>query len=70
MAGMESFLSSGGGMHIGCTRGVAIVGVVLGSLWACRGSMGAEQVRPVPLGGALDRQVGDRTFGVYVPTRY
>jgi len=29
-----------------------------------------ERVRPVPLGGALTDQRGDRYFGVYIPTRY
>jgi hypothetical protein len=31
---------------------------------------GAERVRPVPLGGILAGQVGERDYGVYVPTRY
>ena len=30
----------------------------------------AEHVTTVPLGGALDRQSGDRYYGVYVPTRF
>ncbi|MEW4570560.1 hypothetical protein AB1L88_22080 [Tautonia sp. JC769] len=29
-----------------------------------------ERVQPVPLGGALSDQRGDRFYGVYIPTRY
>jgi hypothetical protein len=30
----------------------------------------AERVQPVPLGGSLSNQAGERAFGVYVPTRF
>src|SRR5262249_38712170 len=30
----------------------------------------AERVQPVPLGGAISEQEGDRQFGVYVPTQF
>jgi hypothetical protein len=30
----------------------------------------AERVQPVPLGGAISEQTGERYFGVYVPTMY
>ncbi len=30
----------------------------------------AEQVQPVPLGGSLSGQKGDKYFGVYVPTKF
>jgi hypothetical protein len=29
-----------------------------------------ERVQPVPLGGVLGHQTGDRQFGVYIPTRF
>ncbi len=34
------------------------------------GAAAAERVRPVPLGGTLADQTGDRAYGVYVPTRF
>jgi hypothetical protein len=34
------------------------------------GAGAAERVQPVPLGGAISEQVGDRHFGVYVPTKF
>ena len=30
----------------------------------------AERVQPVPLGGSLGDQSGDKSFGVYVPTKF
>lgn len=33
-------------------------------------STAADRVTPVPLGGSLSAQTGDRSFGVYVPTRF
>ncbi len=34
------------------------------------GAPAAGQVQPVPIGGSLSGQSGDRHFGVYVPTRF
>lgn len=44
---------------------VATVSVVIPA-----GAGAAERVQPVPLGGALAGQSGDRYFGVYVPTQF
>ena len=41
--------------------------------WLCtwpRDGAAADRVRPVPLGGILAGQVGERSYGVYVPTRH
>ena len=34
------------------------------------GADAVERVQPVPLGGAISEQTGDRYYGVYVPTMY
>jgi hypothetical protein len=57
-------------MQIGCGFYAAMVGALLTSLVAPREVVDAERVRPVPLGGALGGQVGDGSYGVYVPTRH
>jgi hypothetical protein len=43
--------------------------VLLSVPWAS-GAGPAERVQPVPLGGQLSDQTGDRFYGVYVPTRF
>ena len=56
--------------------GIRLVGAVAGAAivaMAATMALGAgagEEVRHVPLGGSLTGQVGDRYFGVYVPTRF
>lgn len=44
-------------------------GVIAASLLSASAAE-PERVRPVPLGGTLDEQTGDRYFGVYIPTRF
>jgi hypothetical protein len=44
--------------------------VVAASVGLARGAQDVERVRPVPLGGTLAAQSGDRDYGVYVPTRF
>lgn len=45
--------------------------VVAASVGLVRGAQqDVERVQPVPLGGALSAQSGDRDYGVYVPTRF
>ncbi len=55
--------------------GIRLVGAVAGALVAMAATMtpaaGAnEEVKHVPLGGSLTGQLGDRYFGVYIPTRF
>src|SRR4051794_9922215 len=62
----------GGSMRIGSRIGGAMVGavVVVESAMTTSGAEAAGRVQPVPLGGSLGYQDGDRSFGVYVPTRF
>jgi hypothetical protein len=50
--------------------GGVVAGIFLAGLAAARGEEAAQQVQPVPLGGSLYGQTGDRNYGVYIPTRY
>ncbi len=56
--------------------GNRLVGIVGGSVLAVLAATAhnragaAEQVQPVPLGGSLAGQKGEKFFGVYVPTRF
>ncbi len=55
-------------MRIGSKLVAAVAWVIVGaSTTAAPGAADVERVRPVPLGGALADQSGDRSFGVYVP---
>ena len=62
----------GGSMRIGNRLGGAVVWAIVATASATgrRGAGAAERVQPVPLGGSLADQSGDRHFGVYVPTRF
>jgi hypothetical protein len=63
---------SGGSMRIGNR----LVGMIAGAVVAIVASTftpvveAAETVQPVPLGGSLTGQKGDKYFGVYIPTRF
>src|SRR5437763_5940947 len=55
--------------------GIRLVGTVAGvSILAMAATIAlaaaSEEVKHVPLGGSLTGQLGDRYFGVYVPTRF
>jgi hypothetical protein len=56
--------------------GIRLVGVTAAALFVATmattalGAVAGEEVKHVPLGGSLTGQVGDRYFGVYVPTRF
>jgi uncharacterized protein (DUF2147 family) len=56
--------------------GNRLVGMIAGAIVAVvtaastSGVEAAEQVQPVPLGGSLTGQKGDKYYGVYVPTRF
>jgi hypothetical protein len=56
--------------------GIKLGGVVLVAMVAAlstakvRGAEATERVQPVPLGGTLTEQSGDKNFGVYIPTRF
>jgi hypothetical protein len=52
---------------VGTVAGAAIVAMVA---TMALGAVAGEEVRHVPLGGSLTGQVGERYFGVYVPTRF
>ncbi len=52
---------------IGAMAGAAIVAMMA---TVAQGARLNEEVKHVPLGGSLTGQVGDRYFGVYVPTRF
>jgi hypothetical protein len=43
--------------------------VLISVPWASRAAT-PERVQPVPLGGTLANQSGDRQYGVYIPTRF
>jgi hypothetical protein len=49
---------------------VASTAVVAMTATFALGARASDEVRHVPLGGSLTGQVGDRYFGVYVPTRF
>ncbi len=58
-------------MRIGNGRfGTMVLAVAAMLIAASPDSATAEQVRPVPLGGSLTEQSGDRAYGVYVPTKF
>lgn len=69
-------------MRSGGTLGGWVAGVLLAltSIGRCQEEAPAagepappaiqERVQPVPLGGSLSEQAGDRYFGVFIPTRY
>jgi hypothetical protein len=59
-------------MRIGSRIGGAMVGAVVAALTAASalGADAAQRVPSVPLGGVLAYQSGDRTYGVYIPTRF
>jgi hypothetical protein len=67
---MESLLSVGGGMRVGFNLCGAMAWALLAFSAPAREVSAAGQVRPVPLSGSLDRQIGDGSYGVYVPTRH
>ena len=52
---------------IGAATGAAIVAM---AATVALGARAGGEVKHVPLGGSLTGQVGDRYFGVYVPTRF
>ncbi|QEH34718.1 hypothetical protein OJF2_32600 [Aquisphaera giovannonii] len=56
-------------MHIGCNGCGAMAWALLALLAWPMETEAAERVQPVPLGGTLNDQAGDRSYGVYVPTR-
>lgn len=55
------------GNRLGATMVFAVAAVTFATTSA---GAAAERVRPVPLGGSLPDQQGDRTYGVYVPTKF
>jgi hypothetical protein len=59
-------------MRIGSRIGGALVGAFVATLIATgtRGAEPAQRVPSVPIGGALADQSGDRSYGVFVPTRF
>ena len=58
-------------MRIGKRLSAAALAVVLTvGARTTPGAEEAERVRPVPLGGTLSEQTGERYYGVYVPTRF
>jgi len=59
-------------MRIGNRLGMAVVGAMFAAITAtlATGADAAKRVQPVPLGGSLAGQSGERHYGVYVPTRF
>ena len=59
-------------MRIGNRLVGRVAGVIVAALAATSAprAVADEQVQPVPLGGSLTGQKGDKYFGVYVPTRF
>jgi hypothetical protein len=58
-------------MRIGNRLGMAVVAALIATMSAgLARAEDAKRVQPVPLGGALLDQTGDRQYGVYVPTKF
>ncbi len=58
-------------MRIGSRLGGALAWATFALAFAVHASAWAqERVQPVPIGGTLARQQGDRYYGVYIPTKY
>ncbi len=57
-------------MRIGNRLGGAMALAVAAVISATTALAAAERVTPVPLGGTLPDQKGDRGYGVYVPTKF
>jgi hypothetical protein len=59
-------------MRIGNRLGIVVIAAVLAAMSAtlATGADASKRVQPVPLGGTVADQSGDRHFGVYVPTRF
>ena len=57
-------------MRFGFSHSVAMAWALLVSAATPQGAAADEPARPVPLGGTLIGQLGDRFYGVYVPTRH
>lgn len=59
-------------MRIGSKLGgaVALCLIVATAATVATGAGDVERVRPVPLGGTLAAQSGERQFGVYIPTKF
>lgn len=59
-------------MRIGNRLGGAMMGAIFAALSALspQGTAAEERVQPVPLGATRGGLVGDRAYGVYVPTRF
>ena len=59
-------------MRIGNRLGMAVVGAWLAVATANLAARAdaARRVQPVPLGGSLSGQSGDRQYGVYIPTKF
>lgn len=57
-------------MRFRFSTGVAMGWALLATAAMPREATAADPVQPVPLGGTLVGQIGDRSYGVYVPTRH
>jgi hypothetical protein len=57
-------------MTIGNRLGGSVLWAMAATLGIVAEARAAERVTPVPLGGVLQGQSGDRYYGVYVPTRF
>jgi hypothetical protein len=59
-------------MRIGSMIGGAMVAAFVAALYAmdASGAEAGQRVASVPIGGTLSNQVGDRAYGVYIPTRF
>ncbi|WP_422923859.1 hypothetical protein [Singulisphaera sp. PoT] len=67
---MESLLSTGVSMRFGFQLIHAVAWIPIVVIGASGEVSAAEKVQPIPLGGDLNYQSGDRYYGVYVPTRH
>jgi len=59
-------------MRIGNRLGGAVARTIVATLilGLATAARAAERVEPVPLGGSLANQTGERHYGVYIPTRF
>jgi hypothetical protein len=57
-------------MRIGNWLGGAMIWAWAATMSMAAGAGTAGHVTTIPLGGSLERQTGDRHYGVYVPTRF
>jgi hypothetical protein len=60
----------GGSMRIGNGLGGSVILASITFLGMAASARAADRVTTIPLGGSLERQTGNRHYGIYLPTRF